>query len=74
MTCPGCAVYVYKTREGRCLACGADLSGDFKRGFLETKLEGLCVVVVDTVSVRDIRKIHLKHLQVYRLPNEVRDR
>ena len=35
VTCPGCAVYVYKTREGRCLACGADLSGDFKRGFFE---------------------------------------
>ena len=64
MTCPGCAVYVYSTREGRCLACGADLSGDsFKRGFLETKLEGLCVVVADTMSVRDIRKVHLKHLQ-----------
>ena len=64
MTCPGCAVYVYKTREGRCLACGADLSGDsFKRGFLATKLEGLCVVVADTMSVRDIRKVHLKHLQ-----------
>ncbi len=61
--CPGCAVYVYKTREGRCLACGADLSGDFKRGFLETKLEGLCVVVADTMSVRDIRKVHLKHLR-----------
>jgi hypothetical protein len=62
--CPGCAVYVYKTREGRCLACGADLSGDsFKRGFLATKLEGLCVVVADTMSVRDIRKVHLKHLR-----------
>ena len=63
VTCPGCAVYVYKTREGRCLACGADLKGDFKRGFLETKLAGLCVVVADTTSVRDIRKIHLKHLR-----------
>ena len=43
---------------------GADLSGDsFKRGFLATKLEGLCVVVADTMSVRDIRKVHLKHLQ-----------
>ena len=64
VTCPGCAVYVYSTREGRCLACGADLSGDsFKRGFLATKLEGLCVVVADTMSVRDIRKVHLKHLQ-----------
>ena len=64
VTCPGCAVYVYSTREGRCLACGADLSGDsFKRGFLATKLEGLCVVVADTMSVRDIRKVHLKNLQ-----------
>jgi hypothetical protein len=30
---------------------------------LETKLEGLCVVVADTMSVRDIRKVHLKHLR-----------
>ena len=63
--CPGCGICVYRTSEGHCLGCGASLSGGgegFKRGFLEARLEGPCVVVAPRIALCDARGTHIKDL------------